>query len=514
MDFNVKSLYENRSVFVTGGTGFLGKVVVEKLLWSVPGIENIYLLIRPAKGMTPAQRLDKVLRDPLFTRLKERDASVFQKIIPISGDMTHENLGICQEEEERMIEKVNVCIHSAATVRFDEPLKDAVEMNVTGTSRVIELCKKMKNLISVVHVSTAYANCDLKETQEKVYEPPVPPKPIIDAVNWLGTDILDMITPKLLGKRPNTYTLTKALAEKYLQEEARDMPLIIIRPSIVGAAWKDPIPGWTDNINGATGVFAAVGKGVLTNMCGSVDAIADIVPVDVVANMIIVAASYRAFTETNEIPIMHCTTGDLNPVKWQKIVYYLEEFYNEYPSEQCIGVPSTQMHKNRSVFEFNFYYKHYLPALVLDFMNSLIGRKKRYARLYGKVWKMVETLHFFTLNGWLFRTEGLTELLGEMSIEDQQEFDFDVRTINWNSYLYSYAMGIKKFILKDNNLPLARTHLYRLKAFKTMVQALVLFILAKVLPWNGRQKLMAWGVGLILTYLYSNSVFRQYLKQK
>ncbi|KIH42352.1 NAD-binding protein [Ancylostoma duodenale] len=112
----------------------------------------------------------------------------------------------------------------------------------------------------------------------------------------MDNDMIALITPKLLGNRPNTYTLTKALAETQLVEDAKQLPVIIIRPSIVGAMWKDPLPGWTDNINGPTGIFAAVGKGVLTNMCGSVHSKADIIPVDIVANMIIVAAAHRATT--------------------------------------------------------------------------------------------------------------------------------------------------------------------------------------------------------------------------
>ena len=44
---SISEFYNGRSVFITGGTGFLGKLVVEKLLRSCPGIENMYFLIRP-----------------------------------------------------------------------------------------------------------------------------------------------------------------------------------------------------------------------------------------------------------------------------------------------------------------------------------------------------------------------------------------------------------------------------------------------------------------------------------
>ncbi len=52
----------------------------------------------------------------------------------------------------------------------------------------------------------------------------------------------ELFTPSLLKGRPNTYTLTKAIAENLLQEEASDLPVAIIRPSIIGAAIKEPFP--------------------------------------------------------------------------------------------------------------------------------------------------------------------------------------------------------------------------------------------------------------------------------
>lgn len=58
----------------------------------------------------------------------------------------------------------------------------------------------------------------------------------------MDDDMLSAITPKLLGQKPNTYTFTKQLAEYLLYKEGSDLPLAIVRPSIVGAAWKEPLP--------------------------------------------------------------------------------------------------------------------------------------------------------------------------------------------------------------------------------------------------------------------------------
>ena len=63
---------------------------------------------------------------------------------------------------------------------------------------------------------------------------------------------------RLIGQCPNTYTYTKALAEQILEIERGDIPLAIVRPSIVTAAEKEPQPGWIDNLNGPTGIYFAL----------------------------------------------------------------------------------------------------------------------------------------------------------------------------------------------------------------------------------------------------------------
>ena len=62
MSFKVKGVFAGRSVLITGGTGFLGKVLVEKILYSIPDVNKIFLLIRPSKGNAPRVRLDNILK--------------------------------------------------------------------------------------------------------------------------------------------------------------------------------------------------------------------------------------------------------------------------------------------------------------------------------------------------------------------------------------------------------------------------------------------------------------------
>lgn len=61
-EMSVKDVFEGKSILITGASGFLGKVLVEKLLYSIPALKNIYLLIRPLKNDTnPKDRLSRLL---------------------------------------------------------------------------------------------------------------------------------------------------------------------------------------------------------------------------------------------------------------------------------------------------------------------------------------------------------------------------------------------------------------------------------------------------------------------
>lgn len=71
-------------------------------------------------------------------------------------------------------------------------------------------------------------------------------------------DQLETITPTMLEGRPNTYTYTKALAEYVVVNEAKGLPLAIVRPSIVAGSYREPYPGWVDCLHGPTGLFVAV----------------------------------------------------------------------------------------------------------------------------------------------------------------------------------------------------------------------------------------------------------------
>lgn len=141
-------------------------------------------------------------------------------------------LGLSPESYELLVNEVDVILHCAATVRFDENIRVACGINVQGTKEILLLAKQMQNLRSVVHVSTAYSNCPRKEIDEKIYDPPITAEKLMNIVETLDDQQLQAITPLLLESWPNTYVYTKAVAEELVQQYADSLPIAIVRPSI------------------------------------------------------------------------------------------------------------------------------------------------------------------------------------------------------------------------------------------------------------------------------------------
>lgn len=95
-----------------------------------------------------------------------------------------------------MISNVNIIFHAAATVRFDENLKLAFSINVNGTRGVLDLAREMENLKSMIHISTAYANCHLSRIEEKFYDYPINYGTLEQILEKVDAKAAEGITPK------------------------------------------------------------------------------------------------------------------------------------------------------------------------------------------------------------------------------------------------------------------------------------------------------------------------------
>ncbi|HEX5701561.1 MAG TPA: SDR family oxidoreductase, partial [Rubrobacter sp.] len=173
--------YEGKRILLTGGTGFLGTALVEKILRSLPDIGRLYLVIRPHRGKSAAERFERdVLGAAAFRGLRERLGDDFadhvsKRVRVLEGDVHAPSLGLGEEDLAELSREVDVVIHSAASVIFDAPLDAAVDSNVRGTLGLMKLARAWEKRPLFIHISTAYVAGTGKEDAPEA--PPGPSSP-------------------------------------------------------------------------------------------------------------------------------------------------------------------------------------------------------------------------------------------------------------------------------------------------------------------------------------------------
>ena len=456
------NFFEGKSIFITGATGFLGKVLIRKLL-STCKVEKIYCLIREQKGETSSERAQKEILNTLIFK----DINI-DKLEIFSGDLLQPNMGLNCEDEQKLINSVQVIFHMAATIRFEEELKTAVKMNVETTNRVIEFAKLCPKMAAFVHVSTAFSQCDKQFIEEKLY----------NDIEYEAQDLLNMSKineASMIGSRPNTYTFTKAMAEQLFLKENCDFPIAIIRPSIVCAAEEEPMPGWVDNINGMTGIYVAAGCGLLRSAHVDGDCLADLIPVDKVINLMCASAYAIYKNETKTIYVYHATTGTNNPVTWGEAEKLSMPLLRRYPCEKMIWYPGGRFYHWQWLVTLSWFFTNWLPAYTIDAILFLLRQKPFLVRANTKILKNIKVLGHFVIHEWLWEDAKTRSLWRSLNNEDKLRFNFDVKTINWPIYFRNYVLGTRQYVLKNEPATLTMCQ-KRLKKFKLVNDVVICFV--------------------------------------
>lgn len=215
---------------------------------------------------------------------------MMDKIVPVYGDITKPKFGLNEPHLKKVLE-ANLVFHAAASLKLEWTLKPNVLINLTGTKNVIELSKMMPNLCMLVHFSTAFCCCDEETLEERIYDWPEKPAKLIELAEKHSEEEMFAMQKEFLGVHPNTYTYTKRLAEILVRDEVKKgLAACIVRPSVVIPAYKEPLPGWVDSLNGPAGLMIGAAKGVIRTMLLDGKLEAELVPVDVACSGVILIA--------------------------------------------------------------------------------------------------------------------------------------------------------------------------------------------------------------------------------
>lgn len=354
---------------------------------------------------------------------------------------------------------MNIVINSAASIDFNSRLDEAININIKGTLRVYDLVTKMKNLQNFVHISTAYVNCNHQGwVEERIYDIDQDPEKLIQDLLKIPISELERQTPKLIGKYPNTYTFTKSMSERILKNRnlKHKLPVTIVRPSIIGCSYRDPVPGWVDTVSACGALILFSGIGIVKFLPGSLDHVGDQVPVDFVADMIIVAAAYAA--NKKKVSVFHSVTSSKNPTTFRIVRDTMKDYFTRHPPEKRIGKPDFDLIENRKFYELQRL-KRRVPAYMFYQFARVLGTHKikvqanRLNKMLSRAEVLSETFSFFTTNQWIFESTKVTNLINYLSPEEQAIFQLDVTKIDWKYFFYHFNYGLQKYVLKENVQP-------------------------------------------------------------
>lgn len=243
-------------------------------------------------------------------------------------------------------------------------------------------------------------------------------------------------------------------------------PVCIVRPSIVTASVAEPCPGWVDSYDGLTNIILSSGMGKLRTLMCKADGPVDMIPVDTVSNSIIAAAwaNHRSFDREQPIKVFNCTSGDINPITWEEHRRLTLKWSRINPFNGVLTYPSTSYHTNRIVNNIKRLCYHSLPAALIDSFSVLRGEKPKMSMMVEKVHDFMDRAEWVTACEWRFKADNMQELVRVVKkAEDGAEFNCDISKMDWTEYMRDYLLGIRKFVLgqDEESLEEARTRISR-----------------------------------------------------
>lgn len=322
----------------------------------------------------------------------------------------------------------------------------------------------MKNLEVFVHVSTAYCHCQEEVLEEKFYATDMDVYELLEMTKTMSDKELKKITPKLLKTLPNTYTLSKGYGEVLVHEFQEKFPIVIARPPIITAAWKEPIPGFVEGLTGITGTIFATGTGALRKFYCIPKNELEIMPVDVNVNAFIALAHKRSLIKNNDILYCNVTNSGTNPITLGKMFEIGIQLVLKYPTSGFpIWYPNVTLCTNIYLDMILAILFHYIPAYFIDGLLIVTGHTPILVNVHKRISNGIKVVNYYIIRNWTFKNDNLKKLYSEMNETDKKVFFVDIGKINFRDYIRDYMLGVRTFVCKEKleDLPKDRKKMRR-----------------------------------------------------
>jgi thioester reductase-like protein len=501
---SVRGALGGKHILLIGVTGFIGKVWLVNTLMDLPTVGRIYLLIRRQKSNPTQRRFEKLVEDspvfdPLFSRYGAGLARFLSdRVEVLEGDVCQQDLGLSPEISEVLRKKLDLVINSSGLTDFNPDLRDALATNVDAAINVVNFVRASDHA-GLLHLSTCYvagtsdgrvseklrpnytpvgaAGFDaerewrglrelISKAEVKAESAEVGEELRLQAlqkehaakdlrgaalenqvrknrVRWLRNHLTDAGSKRALELGwPNTYTLTKALAESLIAKYGEGLPIAIARPAIVETSVEKPFLGWNEGINTSASLSYLLGtyfRQLPTNERKRLD----LIPVDAVCRgMTLIGA---AIVERRHDAVYQLATSVTNPCDMRRSIeltslahrkhYRAQEGLEYWLRLRFDAIPVSKERYQRMSAPAQ---KAIIKSIQKVMSAALPLKKTPFAkaeRSLARVEKLIELFEPFILrNEHDFVAENIERLANALTPEERASFGYDTRSIDWWEY--------------------------------------------------------------------------------
>jgi thioester reductase-like protein len=499
----VRETLAGKRILLVGATGFIGKVWLSQLLSEVPQIGKIYLLIRRQRTTSAQRRFEKIFEespvfDPLQERLGDRFAEyVSERVEVVEGDVSQPGLGMAAETRMRLGQTLDLVVNSSGLTDFNPDLREALANNVAPALYLIDFLRESDHA-ALMHLSTCYVvgGRDGRVTEE--VHPNYTPLgvPDFDAEReWRALhevvanaearaespEITAALRRQALGRRnggeepagpeldnlirknrmrwlrnrltragtrrarrlgwPNTYTLTKSLAESLIALRGAGLPIAIVRPSIVETSTDQPFRGWNEGINTSAPLSYLLGT-YFRQLPTNERKCLDMIPVDMVCRgMTLIAAAIIA---RRHEPIYQLATSASNPCDMGRSIEltglaHRKHFRSKQSLENWMRMQFDTIPVSKSRYEILSVPAQKAVIRGINRAASALQMKRpplaRQERDLTRVEKLIELYEPFILhNEQVFEAQNVQLLSAALPPEERAAFGYDPSAVDWWDY--------------------------------------------------------------------------------
>ncbi|KAH7554239.1 hypothetical protein JRO89_XS12G0140500 [Xanthoceras sorbifolium] len=473
----IVNFLRGKGFFITGATGFLAKVLIEKILRTEPDVGKIYLLIKAKNKEAAMERLKtEIINAELFNCLRQMYGKSYQafmlsKLVPVVGNVCESNLGLEGDFADVIVKEVDVIVNSAANTTFDERLcptfiHDILTAYVNGQrqGRISEKPFSMgdsiarENFISSKTSSTFIPTLDVENEIELAFKSK---EASVDTEVAQNLKELGLERAKKYGWQ-DTYVFTKAMGEMVIESMRGDIPVVIMRPSVIESTYKEPFPGWMEGNRMMDPIVLYYGKGQLTGFLADPNGILDVVPADMVVNATLAAVARHGTLQKPDINVYQIASSVVNPLLFQDLARLISEHYNSSPYLDSKGrpvhVPSMKLFSSMDDFSAQLWRDAIQRSGLSPMASNSDGKLSQKLEIICR--KSVEQAKYlakiyepYTFYGGRFDNSNTERLMEIMSEEEKRQFGFDVGSIDWKDYITNvHIPGLKRHVMKGRGM--------------------------------------------------------------